>query len=143
MLVRCLYVSRSAKLLNASILDPILEQSRLKNPKAGITGLLCFRDHIFVQVLEGGRDPVCELFNAIVRDERHQDVRLLSFEEIPERRFGNWTMGKINIETINPGLLLRYSEKAELNPYICSAHATMSLLLELEASGAIASRDGL
>ncbi len=140
MLVRCLYVSRAAKPLTPQVLDEILEQSRTKNPKVGVTGLLCFRDDIFVQVIEGGRDAVCELFNAIVRDERHKDVRLLAFEEISERRFSNWTMGKVNIETINPGILLKYSEKAELNPYNCSGHATMALLVELSASGAITRR---
>jgi Sensors of blue-light using FAD len=140
MLVRCLYVSRAATPLTPAVLDQILEQSRTNNPRHGVTGLLCFRDDIFVQVIEGGRDAVCELFNTIVRDQRHKDVRLLAFDEIPERKFSNWTMGKVNIETINPGLLLKYAEKAELNPYNCSGHQTMSLLLELSASGAIASR---
>jgi Sensors of blue-light using FAD len=140
MLVRCLYVSRAAKPLTADLLDEILSQSRAKNPSQGITGLLCFRDDIFVQVIEGGRDAVCELFNAIVGDPRHKDVRLLAFEEIGERQFSNWTMGKVSIETINPGLLLKYSEKAELNPYACSGAATMALLMELTASGAISRR---
>jgi hypothetical protein len=142
MLVRCLYVSRATTPLNANVLDGILEQSRMKNPTVGITGLLCFRDDIFVQVLEGGREAVSELFNAIVGDTRHKDVRLLAFEEIEERRFNNWGMGKVNIDTINPGLLLKYSEKAELNPYNISGKATMALLLELAASGAIAHRGG-
>jgi Sensors of blue-light using FAD len=140
MLVRCLYASRAARPLTPAVLEPILEQSRANNPKAGITGLLCYRDDIFVQVLEGGRDAVCELYNTIVRDDRHKDVRLLSYEEIHERRFSNWTMGKVNIETINPGILLKYSERVELNPYNCSGQAMMSLLQELAASGAIASR---
>jgi Sensors of blue-light using FAD len=128
MLVRCLYVSRAAQPLTPGILDQILEQSRANNPRQGITGLLCFRDDIFVQVIEGGRD------------ERHKDVRLLAFEEIAERRFSNWTMGKVNVESINPGLLLKYSEKAELNPYSGSGQATMALLTELAASGAITRR---
>ncbi len=140
MLVRCLYVSRAAKPLGAAVLEPILEKSRSKNPKLGITGLLCFRDDVFVQVLEGGRDAVCELFNTIVRDDRHVQVRLLVYEEIAERQFSNWTMGKVNIESINPAVLLKYSEKAELNPYNASGQATMSLLLELAACGAIGSR---
>lgn len=140
MLVRCLYVSRCAGPIGPDVLDPILQHSRANNPKHGITGLLCYRDDIFVQVLEGGRDAVCELFNAIVRDGRHKDVRLLVFEEIEERRFSNWGMGRVKVETINPGLLLKYSERAELNPYAASGKATMALLLELAASGAIASR---
>jgi hypothetical protein len=140
MLVRCLYVSRAHKPLTAGVLDRILEQSRLNNPKAGITGLLCFRDDIFVQVLEGGREAVSKIYNTIARDERHTDVCLLSHEEVTERRFSNWTMGKVNIDTINPGLLLKYSEKPVLNPYTSPGHATMSLLLELASSGAIAAR---
>jgi Sensors of blue-light using FAD len=140
MLVRCLYVSRPAKPLTPDVLEPILEKSRLNNPARGITGLLCYQDHIFVQVLEGGRDAVCELFNAIVRDDRHTDVRLLDFEEISERRFSNWKMGKVNIETINPGIVLKYSETVALNPYNCSGKVTMALLLELAASGSIGNR---
>jgi hypothetical protein len=141
MLVRCLYVSRATKPLTTGVLDRILEQSRAKNPKSGITGLLCFRDDIFVQVIEGGRDAVNALYNAIARDDRHSDVQLLTYEEITERRFSNWSMGKVNIDNINPGLLLKYSEKPVLNPYAAPGHATMSLLLELTSSGAIANRN--
>jgi hypothetical protein len=122
------------------MLDQILEQSRANNPRKGITGLLCFTGDIFVQVIEGGRDEICELLSAIIRDERNQDFRLLVYEEISERHFGSWTMGQVNIENVNPTLLLKYSEKAELNPFICSGKATMALLLELVATGAIASR---
>jgi hypothetical protein len=139
MLVRCLYASRAAKPLTAAVLDSILQQSGRKNPALGITGMLCHTNELFVQVIEGGRDEVCEVFNAIVRDDRHVDVRLLIYEEIPERRFGNWTMGRVNIDNINRALLLKYSEKAELNPFGCSGRATMALLEELVATGAILS----
>jgi hypothetical protein len=88
MLVRLLYASRATTPLVASVQDSILEQSRSHNPALGITGILCFSDNVFIQVLEGGRDEVCELYNTIVRDGRHQHVRILSFEEIRERRFG-------------------------------------------------------
>ena len=140
MLVRCLYASRPSGPLSASLLDQILEQSRRNNPLKGITGLLCFTSDIFVQVIEGGRGEVCELYNAIVRDSRHRDVRLLVYEEIPERYFANWTMGQVNIESVNPAVLLKYFARAELNPFESSGKATMALLLELIATGAIANR---
>ena len=140
MLVRCLYASRATAQLAAPVVDSILEQSRKNNPRQGITGMLCFFDDIFVQVLEGGRDEICELFNAIVRDDRHRNVRMLTYEEISERRFGSWTMGQVNIATVNPSLLLKYSEKAVLDPFSCSGHATMALLNELVATAAIVSR---
>ncbi len=140
MLVRCLYASRAAKPLSAAVLDSILEQSARNNPRLGITGMLCFTSEVFVQVIEGGRDEICEVFNAIVRDDRHLQVRLLDFEEISERRFGNWTMGQVNIDNISPALLLKYSEKAELNPFNCSGRVTLALLEELMATGSILNR---
>jgi hypothetical protein len=140
MLVHCLYASRVATRLSADLLDSILAQSRKNNPRLGITGLLCFTSEIFVQVIEGGRDEVCELYNTIVRDDRHSNVRLLNYEEISERRFGNWTMGQVNVATITPVLLLKYAERAELDPFNCSGRATMALLDELVATGAIVGR---
>jgi len=137
MLVRCLYASRAAQPLSGAVLNSILEQSSRKNPALGLTGMLCFTSELFVQVIEGGRDEVCEVFNAIVRDNRHVHVRLLAFEEITERRFGHWTMGQVDLKNVNPSLLLKYSEKAELNPFSCPGRVTMALLEELVATGSI------
>jgi Sensors of blue-light using FAD len=124
MLVRLLYASRAAKPLNAKTVASILLECQRNNPRRGITGVLCYSDEIFLQVLEGGRDVVCDTFNSIVRDARHEAVRLLSFEEISERRFGGWSMGQVNIEKINPSLLLKYAEKAELLGVRQGVHGT-------------------
>jgi len=140
MLVRCLYASRAAVPLSPAIMDSILEQSRRNNPRLGITGMLCMSDDVFIQVLEGGRDEVCELYKTIISDNRHANVRLLVYEEITERRFGHWTMGHVNIAKVNASLLLKYSEKAALNPFACSGRATMALLEELVATASIVNR---
>ena len=142
MLVRLLYASRAAQPLGAKLIASILTQCQKNNPARGVTGLLCYSDDVFLQVLEGGRDEVCETFNAIVRDPRHQHVRLLSFEEIRERRFGGWTMGQVNTAKVNPSLLLKYAEKAELNPFVVSGQVSMSLLEELIATASVLGRTG-
>lgn len=139
MLVRLLYASRSAAPLTASLVDSLLEKSRANNPRQGITGILCFSEDLFIQVLEGGRDEVCELFNAIVRDDRHRNVRILIYEEIRERRFGGWTMGQVNLARVNASLLLKYSERAVLNPFAGSGRASLKLLDELIATGSVVS----
>jgi hypothetical protein len=139
-LVRCLYASRPATPVDTRALDMILHQSRKNNPARGVTGLLCVTDNLFLQVLEGGRDEVCELFNAIVRDDRHRQVRLLSYEEIGQRRFGNWTMGHVGIDRLNPSLLLKYFRRVELDPFDCSGQATLALLTELVDTAAISMR---
>ena len=140
MLVRLLYASRAAAPLTTPVVESILAQSRAHNPKLGITGILCYSDDLFLQVLEGGRNEVCELYNTIVRDPRHQQVRLLVFEEIRERRFGNWTMGHVDVKTVNPSLLLKYSEQAVLNPFGCSGQASLALLDELMATASVIGR---
>jgi hypothetical protein len=140
MLVRCLYASHAAGRITAATVDSILEQSRRNNAEAGITGMLCFTDDIFIQVIEGGRDAVCELFNTLVRDERHTGVRLLRFEEITERTFGSWTMGKVDFSRTSQTLLLKYFDTARLDPFAAPGGATLSLLTELIRSGTINGR---
>ncbi len=140
MLVRLLYASRAAKALSAKTVASILNECQRNNPARGITGVLCYSDEYFLQVLEGGRDAVCETFNAIVRDARHEQVRLLHFEEISERRFGGWTMGQVNISKVNSSLLLKYAEKAELNPFAVSGQVSLALLEELIATASVMGR---
>lgn len=140
MLVRLLYASRAAYKLSPDMIESILSQSRAHNPEHGITGVLCYSGDIFMQVLEGSRDAVCELYNTIVRDDRHQGVRLLSYEEITERQFANWTMGQVNLAKVNPSLMLKYAEKPNLDPFNCSGTASMALLSELIATAAVLGR---
>jgi hypothetical protein len=139
MLVRMLYVSRAAEAITSTMVDSILSQSRKNNPEAGITGLLCYSDNIFMQVLEGGRKAVNVAYARIVADPRHTDVQLLHYEEITERSFANWTMGKANLERVNLSVLLKYSEKAELDPYSVSGKVSMALLQELMDTASVAS----
>ena len=140
MLVRLLYASRAATPLSSATIESILDSSRANNRNRGITGILCYSDDLFIQVLEGSRDDVCELYNTIIKDARHQQVRILHFEEIRERRFGAWNMGQVNIGKINPSLLLKYSERAELNPFNCSGLASLALLDELIATASVVNR---
>jgi hypothetical protein len=140
MLVRLLYASRALAPVNADLVEAILDKSRRNNPRRGLTGILCFSDDLFIQVLEGGRDAVCTLFETIVRDARHHQVRILSFEEIRERQFAGWTMGQVNVAKVNPSLLLKYSDTPVLDPFGCSGAATMALLEELISTGLVVSR---
>ncbi len=144
MLVRCLYASRAtAEYPISKLVESVVNASRANNPAKGITGFLCMSGSTFVQVLEGGRDEVCELFNAIIRDPRHENIRLLAYEEIRQRKFGSWSMGQVDLTKVNAALLLKYHEKAVLDPFVCSGHATMALLDELVATAAIAGRGSL
>ncbi len=142
MLVRLLYASRSVKPLGPEDLESILAQSRRHNPELGLTGILCQSGDVFLQVLEGGRGAVNDLYNRIVRDARHRDVALLHYEEVAERRFAGWTMGQVNLARVNPSTVLKYSEKANIDPFAMSGKVAMALLEELIATAQIVGRAG-
>lgn len=139
MLVRLLYASRVVEPASSAT-ESILAQSRTHNPASGITGILCYGGGIFLQALEGGRMPISELYGHIQKDTRHKDVVLLSYEEITERRFGGWTMGQVNVAKLNNSILLKYSEKPELDPYSVSGKMSLALLEELMATASIIGR---
>ena len=137
MLVRLLYASRALAPIAPEALMTILRQSKANNPSHGITGVLCCSQDIFLQVLEGGRSAVNRLYNRIVTDPRHKDVELLSYEQINERRFAGWSMGQVNLTRLNPGLLLKYSASATLDPFAVSGEVSLALLDELVATASI------
>ncbi len=140
MLVRLLYASRVVEGADQTLLDSIMAESRAHNPRAGITGILCYSGNIFLQVLEGSRREVSHLYNRIASDERHSDVEILHFEEVTERIYSNWTMGQVNLNKLNPSTLLKYSEKPELDPFAVAGKMSMALLDELIATAAIGGR---
>lgn len=137
MLVRLLYASRATEALRSDGLATILRQSKRNNPRHGVTGVLCFSGDIFLQVLEGGRASVNAVFHRIASDPRHRDVELLSYEEIDERRFAGWSMGQVDMERLNPALVLKYSATTVLDPYSVSGSVSMALFDELVATASI------
>ncbi len=137
MLVRLMYASRAVPAIDQEELVAILRKSKANNPALGVTGVLCFSEGIFLQVLEGGRSGVNRLYNRIASDERHTSVELLCYEEIGERRFAGWSMGQVNMSRLNPALLLKYSERPMLDPFSVSGQVSMALFHELMATASI------
>jgi hypothetical protein len=137
MLVRLLYASRAASNVDAEAISVIFKQSKANNPKLGVTGVLCSSGGVFMQVLEGGRGAVNQLYQRIASDPRHRDVVLLSYEEISERAFACWSMGQVSLSRLNPALLMKYSETSTLDPYSVSGAVSMALFKELAATASV------
>jgi hypothetical protein len=140
MLVRLLYVSRAADKAPDGSIEAIMQQARRNNPELGVTGVLCHAGDIFLQVLEGGRDPINALYGRIVCDRRHRQVTLLHYEEILERRFSGWTMGQVNLSKVNSSTLLKYAERIPIDPYVLSGHNSAALMDELIVTASIVGR---
>lgn len=143
MLVRLLYASRAAEGIDEALVKSIVQRSQANNLEHGITGILCTHPEggVFLQALEGARDEVNALYGNIVRDRRHRDITLLHYAEIQERRFAGWRMGSVDLKRINLSMILRYSERAALDPFSMTGSGALALLEELVSTAAIVNRD--
>ena len=132
MLVRLIYASRSTRPITDQVVEDVLAKSRESNPNAGITGVLCVCDgNVFMQLLEGGRDEVNRLYSRVIHDTRHTDVTLLEYSEITERRFTNWRMGRVDLDRLNAGMVLKYSEKPRLDPFQVPGRVAIAVLQDI------------
>lgn len=80
-------------------LQEILGESRDRNARLGITGILLFDGTYFMQTIEGPTDDTSLLFTRIVNDGRHHDVVPFGISKIETRTFPDWTMHLIGPET--------------------------------------------
>lgn len=105
MLFHLVYVSKAAEPMREDELAALLEQSRERNARNGITGMLLFKDRRFIQLLEGQEEDVQKIFESIRRDERHYAVEVLWSRYAQYRDFPDWTMGFQNIDEMDPATL--------------------------------------
>ena len=116
-LVQLIYASRPRAGFGRTDIEQILRTAREHNTKAGISGLLVFNSNYFLQCLEGGRGAVNQLYRRILVDPRHDDVVLLDYRVIAQRRFPNWAMGYTGESIPNRETFLKYGLKGDFNPY--------------------------
>jgi hypothetical protein len=92
-LIHIIYVSAATNEMSELDLAGILDVSRQKNLKFGITGMLLYHRGHFMQVLEGESQFVDEVMSRIKVDARHHSVTVLERYVILKRDFANWSMG--------------------------------------------------
>ncbi len=92
-LVTLVYTSTAAENVNDEMLKEILNVSREKNAQRNVTGMLLYRDGIFLQALEGEADVVDALYARIATDPRHKNPSIVYRGPIYSRSFMQWAMG--------------------------------------------------
>ena len=97
-----IYVSLYAG--NASDLERDLKNIRSlakkRNSQNGITGVLFYENHHFLQALEGYDSVLDDLLERLHRDARHRDIQLLVDMSIAEPYFENWNMDTLNLNKV-------------------------------------------
>lgn len=97
---RIVYISGESSPFSSGDLQELLVQSREKNARLGITGLLLYRQGNFMQVLEGEEVAVRAVFHSITLDPRHHRVIAVVQEPIQSRDFAAWSMAFQDLELL-------------------------------------------
>ena len=88
-----LYVSQATRNIPASDLDDILAVGRANNLARDLSGILVHVDSGFLQILEGQRDAVMQMYGRIAEDPRHSHPRVLVDRTVAARSFSGWSLG--------------------------------------------------
>jgi hypothetical protein len=103
------YVSAAVTWFSPPDLRALLVDARAANERAGITGMLLYKDGNFMQALEGEEAAVMALHRSIRADRRHQGMLTLTSGPVSEREFAQWNMAFFDLGAARGELPLGYS----------------------------------
>ena len=122
--------------LKFSQIGALANQAARNNRKLGLYGILIHSNGRFLQLIEGPSKFVNETFCKIVKDPRHYQIELISFEGIIQPEFTDWTMKLLDIEDIEPSvkkfLLDKYPNDNGNFNFIDNRILMTSLLLDIK-----------
>jgi hypothetical protein len=95
------YCSLAKRSLNKNDIPDILNTAKAFNSKNGITGCLLYYKNEFIQILEGEKNVVRELYKNIQHDNRQSAVTLMIDDELEERKFKDWSMAYFELNNHN------------------------------------------
>jgi len=91
--LRCIgYLSAATQPMTADDLEELLIDAREFNAEHGITGLLAYRDGIFMQCFEGTSAAVEKTYDRIRRSSKHRGIVELLNSPMVRRSFSGWHM---------------------------------------------------
>ncbi len=147
-LTRLIYASIAREDLGFAELMQIRTQAKAFNVAHRVSGMLCYGNGAFLQLLEGKRKIVNEIYNRIVCDPRHTRAELLSCGPVHKREFTDWSMKMISLdEPFAPQrrvILSRYSDGPVFEPWLMTNRQAVGLLRDLaeaERSSVASSQD--
>lgn len=122
------YVSTAKKMMEDADLLELLTQSRERNLKHNITGVLLYSEGTFMQVLEGERDDVYKIYGSIEQDLRHRNIIKLITGPADQRVFPNWSMAFASVNADTLEVIEGYFNSAKQSFEDDSKHSTVIML---------------
>jgi len=121
-----IYMSSAINKFSEEEISLLLVKARHFNIENHITGVLLYIDGDFLQVLEGKKKDIEQLFEKIKRDKRHKGIIVVYEGSKTQRQFSNWSMGfhstsyemlrnLVGFEEINKKDLLNIEDKTAVS----------------------------
>ena len=92
MLTELMYTSCAHTEFTDADLNTLLLQSRERNLKENITGVLLYDGRVFMQILEGHQPNLDNLLESIKADGRHYNLVVHSYATVRRRTFSGWAL---------------------------------------------------
>lgn len=109
------YVSTATSELSNSGVEELLESCKKWNNNHKITGLLLYSDGNFLQILEGEKGHVRDLFEKIKKDIRHKNLIKIFEKEISEESFDGYDSDIVSESTkYDPMKMERYFDHIQV-----------------------------
>lgn len=116
MIFQLIYTCALTKSVACDELEKIAKLSRQRNLKYGITGILICKDGSVLQVLEGEKKDVTNLYGRISIDPRVVNPLVLIKRASTCREFPNWSMGYRNADAAPASFELTADSLSEALP---------------------------
>lgn len=114
MLHELIYTSIAIEEMDQKGLEDILFTANNTNKELDITGMLVYHNRTFIQLLEGDKTKVEELYKKIIKDKRHTSAEIFWQDSIKQRSFANWSMAFSTLHSLPEDLKENYSPFLEL-----------------------------
>jgi hypothetical protein len=135
-LYRMIYFSRAVPGLGYQDLRDIMAKSEVNNGHVGLTGLLCFGNSVFLQILEGSRPAISHTYHRILQDPRHHSAEIIAFEPVLHREFVQWSMKLVQIDQDSPEkmrrLYLKYSGEMNFAPETMNPAQCLQFMIDID-----------
>ena len=116
-LAQILYISDAVGNIGKIGLASIQQVAVRNNAALHITGVLFYARGHFVQLLEGDREDICPMFETIVRDPRHENIKLLYKRDAKQRIFCDWDMAVLDLDSHSEEQRLDLDDLVQLAGY--------------------------
>ncbi|MEM5566822.1 BLUF domain-containing protein [Psychroserpens sp. AS72] len=87
-----IYQSKAQDNLDISEIDRMLLKAKRFNKENNITGCIVYHDNQFIQIIEGEKSDITNLYAKIKDDNRHFNVMTLSETATNETLWDDWSM---------------------------------------------------